>query len=217
MQSNEDLLNQIAVRLEQGDAAGVREGTEKAIAQKIFVADILNNGLVKGMSAIGVRFRNGDVYLPEVLIAARAMKTGMEIIKPLLAAAKVKSKGKILIGTVRGDLHDIGKNIVSMMLEGAGFQILDLGIDVSEDKFVSAVKEESPDIVALSALLTTTMMNMKEVISALEKAGMRGKVRVIVGGAPTSQSFAGQIGADGYAPDAASAVDAVTELLRYNN
>ena len=151
------------------------------------------------------------------MISARAMKVGMDIIKPLLAAAKIKSKGKIVIGTVKGDIHDIGKNLVGMMLEGAGFEILDLGIDVSHDKFVNTVKNEKPDVIAMSALLTTTMMNMKEVILALEDAGIRKNIKIIIGGSPISHTFAKQIGADSYAPDAASAVDAVVDLLNCKN
>jgi 5-methyltetrahydrofolate--homocysteine methyltransferase len=217
MSTNINILDQIANRIEGGNEKGVKECIEKAISQNIFIADILNDGLVKGMSIVGIKFKNNDIYLPEVLIAARAMKAGMEIIKPLLAEAKVKSKGKVVIGTVKGDLHDIGKNLVSMMLEGAGFEILDLGIDVSHDKFVATVKKEKADVIAMSALLTTTMMNMKEVIHALENAGIRKNIKVIIGGAPISYTFASQIGADGYAPDAASAVDAVVALLRCEN
>ena len=217
MSINKNILNQIANRIEEGNEKGVKECIEKAISQNIFIADVLNDGLVKGMSNVGVKFKNNEIYLPEVLIAARAMKAGMEIIKPLLAEAKVKSKGKVVIGTVKGDLHDIGKNLVSMMLEGAGFEILDLGIDVSHDKFVTTVKNENADVIAMSALLTTTMMNMKEVIYALENAGIRNNIKVIIGGAPVSHTFASQIGADGYAPDAASAVDAVVALLKCEN
>jgi methylmalonyl-CoA mutase cobalamin-binding domain/chain len=165
------------------------------------------------MAVVGEKFKNNEFYIPEVLVAARAMNAAMAIVKPLIVGDQLKPLGKVVIGTVRGDLHDIGKNLVMMMLEGAGFEIVDLGVDVAPEKFVEAAKANSADVVAMSALLTTTMPAMKDTIAALEENGLRDKVKVIIGGAPVTQSYADSIGADGYAPDAASAVDKVKELL----
>lgn len=200
-------LNNISESLQRGAAEKVEELVKKALEENLLPKDILENGLIKGMDIIGAKFKKNEVYVPEVLIAARAMHAGMSILRPKLAEAGVKNIGTIAIGTVKGDLHDIGKNLVKMMLEGAGFEVIDLGIDVSVDKFVEAVKEHKPNIIAMSALLTTTMVNMPEVIKALEAAGLRGKVKIMIGGAPITQNYADQIGADGYSPDAASAVD----------
>ncbi len=213
MGSSQNLFSEMAARLEKGDAAGVKELTQKALDQGSKAEEILNKGLVTGMDVIGEKFKNNEVFIPEVLIAARAMKAGMEIIKPLLAEAKVKAKGKIAVGTVRGDLHDIGKNIVAMMLEGAGFDIIDMGTDVAAEKILQHVNQDKPDVVGLSALLTTTMVYMKEIVDTLEKNGVRKKVKVIIGGAPITNRYAEEIKADGYAPDAASAVDLVKQLL----
>jgi len=165
------------------------------------------------MSIIGEKFKKNEVYVPEVLIAARAMHAGMDVLKPKLIESGVKNIGKIVMGTVQGDLHDIGKNLVEMMLEGAGFEVIDLGTDVSADKFIEAVKEHQPNIIGMSALLTTTMVNMVEVIKALDVAGLRDKVKIMIGGAPITQNYADQIGADGYSPDAASAVDKAKTFL----
>ncbi len=165
------------------------------------------------MNIVGERFKNNEFYVPEVLIAARAMSRGMEVLKPILVKSGVKPVAKIAIGTVKGDLHDIGKNLVSMMLQGAGFEMNDLGVDVSAQRFIEAVKQGA-QMVGLSALITTTMPSMKEVIDALKKEGLRNKVKVMVGGAPLTQEYADEIGADGYAPDAASAVDKAKELLK---
>jgi 5-methyltetrahydrofolate--homocysteine methyltransferase len=162
---------------------------------------------------VGEKFKNGEYFVPEVLVAARAMKAAMELLRPLLAASDVEPIGTVVIGTVRGDLHDIGKNLVAMMLEGAGFRVVDLGVDVPAEKFIEAAREHNAEIVGMSALLTTTMTYMPEVIKALEAEGIRNRVKVIVGGAPVTQEWADQIGADGYAPDAASAVDKCKELL----
>lgn len=200
-------LNNISESLQRGAAEKVEELVKKALEENLLPKDILENGLIKGMDIIGAKFKKNEVYVPEVLIAARAMHAGMSILRPKLAEAGVKNIGTIAIGTVKGDLHDIGKNLVKMMLEGAGFEVIDLGIDVSVDKFVEAVKEHKPNIIAMSALLTTTMVNMPEVIKALEAAGLREKVKIMIGGAPITQNYADQIGADGYSPDAASAVD----------
>lgn len=194
----------------KGKAPLVKECAEKAIAEGINVSAILNDGLIAGMNVIGVRFKNNEVYVPEVLIAARAMHAGMAVIKPLIANAGIQEKGIIVTGTVKGDLHDIGKNLVIMMLEGAGYKVIDLGIDVPTEKFVQAVEEYKPQIVCLSALLTTTMLNMKATVEQLRPYN---SVKVMVGGAPVTQVFADQIGAHGYAPDAASAVDKANELL----
>ena len=200
-------LNNISESLQRGAAEKVEELVKKALEENLLPKDILENGLIKGMDIIGAKFKKNEVYVPEVLIAARAMHAGMSILRPKLAETGVKNIGKVAMGTVKGDLHDIGKNLVKMMLEGAGFEVIDLGIDVSPDKFVEAVKEHKPNIIGMSALLTTTMVNMAEVIKALEAAGLRDKVKIMIGGAPITQNYADQIGADGYSPDAASAVD----------
>jgi len=200
-------LNKVSEALQRGDAEKVAELVKQALEQNLLPKDILENGLIKGMDIIGKKFKKNEVYVPEVLIAARAMHAGMSILRPKLIETGVKSMGTIAIGTVKGDLHDIGKNLVKMMLEGAGFVVIDLGVDVTTDKFVEAVKEHKPNIIGMSALLTTTMVNMAEVIKALEAAGLRDKVKIMIGGAPITQNYADQIGADGYSPDAASAVD----------
>ena len=217
MTETQQIFNQIADSLEGGNAQSVKDLTEKALAQNIGVETILNQGLVAGMNRVGDKFKKNEIFIPEVLIAARAMKSGMEIIKPLLAQAKVKSRGKIIIGTVKGDLHDIGKNIVSMMLEGSGFDVVNMGTDVSIDQILEHVRTSKPDVVGLSALLTTTMVMMKDVIDTLEKNDLRKSVKVIVGGAPITQAYADEIRADGYAPDAASSVDLVRKLLGLKN
>ena len=200
-------LDVVSETLQRGDAEKVEELVKKALEENLTPKKILEDGLIKGMDIIGTKFKNNEVYVPEVLIAARAMHAGMDILKPKLIETGVKNIGKVAIGTVKGDLHDIGKNLVKMMLEGAGFEVIDLGIDVSPDKFVEAVKEHKPNIIGMSALLTTTMVNMVEVIKALEAAGLRDKVKIMIGGAPITQNYADQIGADGCSPDAASAVD----------
>jgi len=184
---------------------------DQALAARIPAREILNEGLISGMEKIGVLFKNNEIFIPEVLVAARAMNAALTKLEPYLVKDKVKPKGLVVIGTVKGDLHDIGKNLVAMMIKGAGYKILDLGADVAAEKFVSAAKEHKADIVALSALLTTTMIQMKSVIQALQDAGL--SVPVIVGGAPLTQDYADEIGARGYAPDAASAVDVVHQLL----
>jgi len=200
-------LASIAEALQRGDAGKVEELIRLALEEELSPKEILENGLIKGMNIVGIKFKNNEIYVPEVLIAARAMYAGMNILRPKLVETGVKNIGKVAIGTVRGDLHDIGKNLVKMMLEGAGFEVVDLGVDVSADKFVSAVKELQPDIVGMSALLTTTMVYMPEVIKSLEAAGLRDRVKVMIGGAPVTQNYAEQIGADGYSPDAASAAE----------
>lgn len=187
--------------------------TQEAIDEGVGAGAILNDGLVAGMAVVGAKFKANEFYVPEVLIAARAMKSAMELLRPLLADSGVAPRGVVAIGTVRGDLHDIGKNLVAMMLEGGGYQVVDLGVDVSPEKFVEAVQAHSAQIVGLSALLTTTMPAMKDTIEALKEAGVRDEVAVLIGGAPVTQDYADEIGADAYAPDAASAVDKANELL----
>ncbi len=199
--------------LYSGKAEDVRKMSEAAVAEGRPPEEILEKGLIAGMSRIGEDFKNNKVYVPEVLIAARAMKAGMGIIRPLLTAKGAKPVGTIVIGTVKGDLHDIGKNLVGMMMEGAGFKVVDLGTDAKPEAFVAAAKEHEADLIGMSALLTTTMVNMKGVIEALKTADVGGKVQTMVGGAPLTQKYADEIGADGYAPDAASAVDKAKELL----
>jgi len=207
---NLDVISEV---LQRGDAEKVGELVKKALEENFAPKKILEDGLIKGMDIIGAKFKKNEVYVPEVLIAARAMRVGMEVLRPKLTETGVKSIGKVIIGTVKGDLHDIGKNLVKMMLEGAGFEVVDLGVDVSAEKFVEAVKEHQPNIIGMSALLTTTMVNMVEVIKALDVAGLRDKVKVMVGGAPITQNYANQIGADGYSPDATSATDKAKTFL----
>ncbi|MCX7598058.1 MAG: corrinoid protein [Armatimonadetes bacterium] len=186
--------------------------TQEALDENVPADAILNDGLVAGMSVVGAKFKANEFYVPEVLIAARAMKSAMELLRPVLAETGVEPKGTVVIGTVRGDLHDIGKNLVAMMLEGAGYRVVDLGVDVKPEKFVEAVQQEKAQVVALSALLTTTMPAMKDTIEALKQAGVRDQVGVMIGGAPVTQEYADEIGADGYGPDAASAVDVANAL-----
>ena len=207
------ILEDIALRVERGDETSVGELTQKALSEGISAGEILNKGLVAGMDVVGERFKKNEIFIPEVLVSARAMKEGMKIVKPLLGDEIVGSRGKVVIGTIKGDLHDIGKNIVGMLLEGAGFEVTDLGTDVTKEQFMEVVEKEGVDIIGMSALLTTTMTYMKEVIQSVEDANLKGKVKVIIGGAPITQSYAEEIKADGYAPDAASAVDLVKSLL----
>jgi len=197
----------------EGDNAGVQENVNAALAAGLDAGTILNQGLIAGMAEVGRLFEEGEYFVPEMLISARAMKSAMAILKPHLTSEQVGSAGKVAIGTVKGDLHDIGKNLVSLMLEGAGFQVVDLGSDVPPEKFVDAVKTSGVNIVAMSALLTTTMVNMKATVTALEEAGLRDKVKVMIGGAPVTDAFAKQVGADGYAPDASRAVAVAKVLL----
>ncbi|ATW26490.1 cobalamin B12-binding domain-containing protein [Candidatus Formimonas warabiya] len=202
---------QLSKSVIEGNLNQVKEQTRTLIDGGTNPLDIINQGLIAGMNVVGARFKNGEMFVPEVLMAAKAMSAGIELVKPLIAEKDLPSIGKILIGTVKGDLHDIGKNLVAMMLESGGFTVINLGIDITPEKFVQAVKDKSPDIVAMSALLTTTMLHMKDTIEVIKEEGL--KVKVIVGGAPISQDFADEIGADGFAPDAASAVDLCKKLL----
>jgi 5-methyltetrahydrofolate--homocysteine methyltransferase len=205
-------LQAIADALIKGQAPKVKENVLAAIKEGVSPAEILTKGLIAGMAVIGERFKKNEIYVPEVLIAARAMHAGMDELKPLLAKSGVEPKGVFAIGTVKGDLHDIGKNLVKMMVEGAGYKVIDLGVDVPAEKFVQAAKDGA-QIIAMSALLTTTMTAMKTTIDALKAAGVRDSIKTMVGGAPLTQSYADEIGADGYAPDAASAVDKANELI----
>lgn len=206
-------FNELISAVVEGNRKRVKELVELAIKEGISPEDILNKGLIVGMTIVGEKMKNGEYFVPEVLLSARSMQGGLELLKPLLVKSGLPLKGKIVIGTVKGDLHDIGKNLVAMMLEGAGYQVIDLGVDVPPEKFVEAVKLHKPDILGMSALLTTTMPNMKLTIEALEREGVRSKVKVIVGGAPVTNTFALEIGADGYGEDAVSAVSLVNNLL----
>jgi len=206
-------LKEIADNLIKGKAPEVKELVQRAIDEGEDVEKVLNEGLVAGMSVVGAKFKANEFYVPEVLIAARAMKAGMGILRPILADKNIKGVGRVVLGTARGDLHDIGKNLVAMMLEGAGFEIIDLGVDVSPEKFIETAREKKADLVGLSALLTTTMPSMKDVVKAVGDSDLKSKVKVFIGGAPVTQSYADEIGADGYAPDAASAVDEAKQLL----
>lgn len=200
-----EILFEIAELLQKGRAKDIKEKVVAALQDGVSADDILNKGLIEGMNVIGTKFKNNEVYVPEVLIAARAMNAALEILKPVLAKSGSKPVGKVLICTVRGDLHDIGKNLVKIMIEGQGIEVVDIGVDASEAKIIDAVKTHKPSVVCLSSLLTTTMSAQKDTIDALQKAGLRNKLKIVVGGAPLTQAFAEKIGADGYAADAASA------------
>ncbi|HOJ02238.1 MAG TPA: corrinoid protein [Anaerolineaceae bacterium] len=209
-----DILSEIYQSVLEGESTTVAEKINLAMAEGIAAETILNNGMVAAMSEVGRLFEEGEYFVPEMLVSARAMQEGLSVLKPFLAKADVRSKGKVIIGTVAGDLHDIGKNLVGIMLEGAAFEVVDLGTDVAAEKFVEAVKTYNPHVVAISALLTTTMNNMKSVIQAIEAAGLRKNVKIIIGGAPITAQFAESIGADGYSPDASKAVALVRGLIQ---
>ena len=206
------VLQQISENLQKGDDKTVAELTQKAIDDGVSAIEILNDALLAGMDVVGQRFGANEIFLPEVLLSARAMNAGMDLIKPLLVAADVPSLGKVVIGTIKGDLHDIGKNLVGIMLRGAGYEVIDLGADVAAERFVETAESEEANVIGLSALLTTTMSGMKDVVELVKSKGLEGKVKVIVGGAPLSQAFADDIGADGYGYDASNAVDIVKNL-----
>ena len=208
------ITNEISLVLQKGKRAQVQELVKKALEEGVSAKAILNEGLIAGMSEVGEKFKNNEVYVPEVLIAARAMNAGTAIIKPYLAAEGVEPVGKAVVCTVRGDLHDIGKNLVKMMFEGVGIECIDLGVDVEADKIIEAVKENGAKVVGLSSLLTTTMVYHAEVIKALEAAGIRDQVKVMVGGAPVTQEFADEIGADAYTSDAASAAEVALSFFK---
>ena len=207
------LIQSIQENVINGQKAPVESLVRQALEAKLPPDEILNTGLIAAMKEVGARFEAGDFYVPEMLIAARAMQAGLAILKPHLVSGGIQSAGKVVIGTVKGDLHDIGKNLVSMMLEGAGFEIVDLGTDVPPEKFIAAIKENNAGLLGMSALLTTTMSNMKLVLTALKEAGVREQVKVMIGGAPVTESFAKEIGADGYAPDASRAVTLAKSLM----
>jgi corrinoid protein of di/trimethylamine methyltransferase len=205
---NTELLNEISENLQHGKAKVVKELVQKAVDEGIAPDVILNEGLLSGMNIIGEKFKNNEVYVPEVLVAARAMNMGAQVLKPYLEKAGVKAAGRVCIGTVQGDLHDIGKNLVKMMMEGKGLEVIDLGTDVAPETFIQTAIEQNCQIICCSALLTTTMGVMGEVVKKAEEAGIRDKVKIMIGGAPVSQEFCDRIGADCYTSDAASAADA---------
>jgi 5-methyltetrahydrofolate--homocysteine methyltransferase len=208
-----EILEQISTSVIEGELDEIEDLTEDALDDGLSAEEILNKGLMPGMDHVGVEFRAGNMFVPEVLRSARTMQTSMDILKPLLAESGAKMVGKVLLGTVKGDLHDIGKNLVGMMCEGAGFEVKDIGKDVAPEVFVDAVKDYEPDVLGMSALLTTTMRAMESTIKILEEAGVREKVKIMIGGAPVTQAFADQIGADGYASNAASAAELAKKFV----
>ncbi len=206
-------LNAISEALQKGKANDVKQMVQAAIDEGVTARQVLEEGMMAGMDVVGRKFKNNEVYVPEVLIAARAMNAGIEILRPLLINEKVKPRGTVVIGTVKGDLHDIGKNLVKMMMEGKGFNVIDLGTDVPVEKFLSAAQENEADIICCSALLTTTMTEMKKVVEAADEAGVHKQVKIMIGGAPVTQQYCESIGADAYTPDAASAAEKAAELV----
>ncbi len=205
---------EISENLQKGKHKTVKELVQKAIEGGMPAAEILNKGLLSGMEIIGEKFKNNQVYVPEVLIAARAMKAGTEVLRPLLTESGVRSAGKVCLGTVQGDIHDIGKNLVRMMMEGKGLEVVDLGTDVSPETFVNTAIEQNCQVICCSALLTTTMEAMAQVVHCAENAGIRDRVKIMIGGAPVTEDFCARIGADKYTPDAASAAQAAVELCK---
>jgi 5-methyltetrahydrofolate--homocysteine methyltransferase len=208
-----NLISDIYNNILEGQKGKVIENVKAALEQGVNAETILNEGMVAAMSEVGRLFEEGEYFVPEMLVSARAMQEGLALLKPALAIGNVQAAGKVIIGTVQGDLHDIGKNLVGMMLEGAAFEVVDLGTDVSPDKFIAAIQSSGAQIVAMSALLTTTMGNMKNTIQAIEAAGLRNKVKIMVGGAPLTDQYAAQIGADGYSADASRAVVLAKNLV----
>lgn len=208
------LLEEMNTSVIEGDGDKVGELTRQALDQGVEVKTILNNGLIVAMDVVGQRFESGELFIPEMLIAGEAMARGLNILRPLFKESGVKPQGTVVIGTVEGDRHSIGKSLVAMMMEGAGFKVIDLGVDVNPEQFVKSVKEEEAQLVGMSALLTTTMPSMKATIEALKGAGLKDRVKTLIGGAPVTQDYADKIGADGYAPDAATAVNKAKEVLR---
>ncbi|MFH1739480.1 MAG: corrinoid protein [bacterium] len=206
-------FQELADSIYAGKKDKVEEIVKQALDEGCSAKQILEQGLIQGMNRVGVDFKNNKIYVPEVLIAARAMKSGMALIRSKIVDEKIEPKGRVAIGTVKGDLHDIGKNLVGMMLEGAGFEVIDLGVDVPPEKFIQASKEQNANLVGLSSLLTTTMLSMRDAIQAFEQAGVREDLKVMIGGAPVTQKWCDEIGADGYAPDAASAVELANSLI----
>ena len=208
-----EVLMQISEAIIEGNVDDIVDLMEEALDGGSSAEEVLNQGLMAGMDHVGVEFKAGNMFVPEVLRSAKAMQAAMDVLRPMLTKAGVKHTGKLLLGTVKGDLHDIGKNLVGMMCEGAGFEVTDLGKDISPEQFVAAIKEQQPDVLGMSALLTTTMRTMGHTIKALEEAGLRDRVKVMVGGAPVTQLFADQIKADGYAPNAAAASELARKLV----
>jgi 5-methyltetrahydrofolate--homocysteine methyltransferase len=208
-----DILNQLSENLQKGDHEKVAELTQQALKEKLDPKTILDDGLIAGMNIVGEKFKTHQIFLPHVLLAARAMYAGMDILKPLMIKAGIKTIGKVVIGSVKGDLHDIGKNLVGIMLKGAGFDVIDLGNDVPPERFVETAKTEQADAIGMSALLTTTMPGMKEVVELLKAEDLYGKIKVVIGGAPVTKEFAAEIGADAYAFDGVNAVDTVKGFI----
>ena len=206
-------LQELADLIINGKAPDTENMTQELLDSGMTPVEVLNDGLILGMGEVGRRFKNNEFYVPEVLIAARAMKAGMKILKPKLAETGVKPIAKIVIGTIKGDLHDIGKNLVGMMLEGAGFEVIDLGVDVTAEKFIAAAKENQAQVIGMSALLTTTMVNMSSTVELMKKEGLNDSIKIIIGGAPVTQSYADEIGANGFAQDAASAAELLKNIL----
>jgi 5-methyltetrahydrofolate--homocysteine methyltransferase len=208
-----EILEEISAAVIEGELDDIEDLTEDALDDDISAEDILNKGLTPGMDYVGVEFKAGNMFVPEVLRSAKTMQISMDILKPLLAESGVPMVGRVLLGTVKGDLHDIGKNLVGMMCEGAGFEVKDIGKDIAPESFVEAVKEFEPDVLGMSALLTTTMRSMESTIKVLEEAGVRDKVKIMIGGAPVTQAFSDQIGADGYASNAAAAAELAKKFV----
>ena len=207
------ILTEISEKIQKGKTKDIKALVPKALEEGISASEILNAGLLDGMNIIGIKFKNNEVFVPEVLIAARAMKAGTDILKPYLVSDNVSAKGKVVLGTVRGDFHDIGKNLVKMMMEGHGLEVIDLGVDVAPEAFVTAAKENGADIIACSALLTTTMAEMKNVVDLCKAEGIRDNVKIMIGGAPITDAYKTEIGADLYTSDAASAAEAAAALF----
>jgi len=213
---SEKILEKLSTAVLEGDSATSSEAAQAGLDEGLTAKDLLQKGLIPGMDEVGVRFKRGDMFVPEVLMSAEAMAEGMKILRPLLAESDTQMAGKILMGTVEGDLHDIGKNLVSMMCEGAGFEIVNIGFDAAPEKFIEGIKEHQPDIVGMSAMLTTTMRAMGHTIKAIEEAGLREQVKIMVGGAPVDQEFADRIGADGYGANAPASSDLAKQLVGLN-
>ena len=212
--TQEELLQEISAKIQAGRAKIVKELVQQAIDEGIPAEQILEEGLLAGLNVIGVKFKNNEVFVPEVLISARAMNQGVSILKPLLAQSESKVSGRVCIGTVKGDLHDIGKNLVRIMLEGKGLDVIDLGVDVAPETFIQTAVDQNCQVIMCSALLTTTMGVMEDIVNAAENAGIRDKVKIMVGGAPVTDSFCQQIGADAYTPDATSAAEKAVEFCK---
>jgi len=208
-----EIIEEIYHKVVEGNVSETETLVKKALNKKVAAQNIMNDGFIRALNLVGEKFSAGEAFLTEMLTSAMSVKSGMELLKPLLAKSDIKSKGTVVAGTVAGDIHDIGKNMVCMMLEGAGFKVIDLGVDVSGEKFLQAAKENKADIMVISALLSTTMRNMAETVRLVSSAGLEHKVNVLIGGAPVTQDFAQAIGADGYAPDAAQAIKKARELL----